>query len=102
MRKIIDPETKKELKVYTFEQVFSKMLKSKKRRKIYEEELARRRLAYQIKLTRQAKKLSQTQVARKANMPQSVIARLESGKHSVSLDTLSRVAYALGKKVELI
>ena len=32
----------------------------------------------------------------------SVIARLESGTHSVSVDTLSKVAHALGKQVELV
>lgn len=46
--------------------------------------------------------MTQAAVARKVDMPQSVIARLESGTHSVSVDTLSKVALALGKKVELV
>ena len=46
--------------------------------------------------------MTQAAVAREADMPQSVIARLESGTHSVSVATLSKVANALGKQVELV
>jgi len=31
-----------------------------------------------------------------------VIARMESGEHSVSLDTLNKIATALGKEVQLV
>jgi len=102
MKKIIDPVTKKELKWYTAAQVFGKARKSKEFQKVYKEEVARLKLAYSIRKSREAKKLTQAAVARKAAMPQSVIARLESGSHSVSVDTLSRVAHALGKQVGLV
>ena len=100
MKKI--QEAKKELKWFTFEQTFRGVLKNKTSRKAYEEGLARRRLAQSIKDTREARKLTQAAVAEKINMPQSVIARLESGTHSVSVDTLSKVAHALGKRIELV
>ena len=77
-------------------------MKSKAFRKAYAEEKARLDLAYAIRTSREAKKMTQAAVAHKANMPQSVIARLESGTHSVSVDTLNKVAHALGKQVELI
>ena len=102
MKKIIDPITGKKLKWYTFEQVFRKASKSKAFQRAYQERLARHKLVYSIRKTREAKKLTQAAVARKANMPQSVIARLESGAHSVSVDTLSKVAHALGRQVELV
>ncbi len=102
MKKIYDPNTGKELKVYTLEQVFKKARKSKAFQKAYKEEKARLDLAYSIRKSRDAKKMTQAAVARKANMPQSVIARLESGTHSVSVATLSKVAHALGKQVELV
>ena len=102
MKKIYDPVTGKELKIYTFEQTFSKLLKNRKFKKAYEEEVARRRLSLAIRTSREAKKMTQAAVAHKANMPQSVIARLESGTHSVSVDTLNKVAHALGKQIELV
>ncbi len=40
--------------------------------------------------------LSQTEVARRMNAPQSAIVRLESGAHSPTLTTLSRYAAAIG------
>ena len=102
MKKIYDPITGKELKVYTFEQVLKKAMKSKDFRKAYAEERARLQLAFNIRTSREAKKMTQAAVAHKANMPQSVIARLESGTHSVSVDTLNKVAHALGKQIELV
>lgn len=40
--------------------------------------------------------LSQSDVARRMNVPQSAIVRLESGAHSPTLTTLSRYAAAIG------
>ena len=94
--------TKKDLTWYTLEEVFGKVSKTKGFQKGYREESARIKLARKIRETRVAKKMTQEAVAEKASMPQSVIARLESGEHSVSLDTLNRVAHALGKEVELV
>ena len=93
---------KKDLKWYTLEQVFGKHSKNKEFRRGYRDESMRIKLAVRIRETRIAKKMTQEAVAQKASMPQSVIARLESGEHSVSLDTLNRVAHALGKEVELV
>lgn len=102
MAKLKLPRSKKDLKWYTSEQVFGKSRKSKTYQKAYNEELARLKLAATIRKTRESKKMTQAAVARKVDMPKSVIARLESGTHSVSVDTLSKVALALGKKVELV
>ena len=102
MKTIRDPVTGKKLKWYTLDQVFKKARKSKAFQKAYKEEVARLTLAHKILEVRRAKKMSQAAIARKANMPQSVIARLESGTHSISVDTLSKVAHALGKQIELV
>lgn len=90
------------IKAYTFDQVLRKLSKNKGFRKGYAEEMARLKLAGQIKTIRTSKKMTQKAVAQKAGMPQSVIARIESGEHSVSVDTLSKVAHAFGKQVELV
>ena len=68
----------------------------------YEKEQAIRALPRQIREVRIAKKLTQQAVAKKAAMSQSVISRLESGDHGVSVDTLFRVAHARGKRVEIV
>ena len=41
-------------------------------------------------------------VAQKSGMPQSVIARIESGDRGISVDTLGRIAHTLGKEVQLV
>jgi len=86
----------------TVEQVFKKSVKKPAFQQAYRVETERIKIAQTIKNTRLKRRLTQATVAKRANMPQSVIARLESGNHSVSLDTLSRVANALGKQVELV
>ena len=95
-------QNKEELKWYSLDQVLEKASQSEKFKRAYNEELTRIRLAKKVRDSRLAKKMTQGDVAAKAEMPQSVVARLESGQHSVSLDTLNKVAYALGKKIELV
>lgn len=92
--------TQKQLKAYSFDNVFGKDLKSDKFREVYFRELVHLRLARQIREMRTAKKLTQKAVAQKAKMPQSVIARIESGKHSASLDTLERIGHVFNKEVQ--
>src|SRR3989344_3553509 len=89
-------------KTKTLEQVLRQELKSPKFHEAYNEEFFRLTIAREIKKLRTQKKLTQETFAHKAHMPQSVVARIESGKHSISLATLNRVAHALGKKVQLV
>ncbi len=89
-------------KLKTFDEVLKKASKSEKFSKAYDEELVRLRLASEIRLSRLKKGLTQEIVAKKARMPQSVIARVESGKRGVSLATLDRIAQAVGKKIQLV
>lgn len=89
------------LKFYTFDEVFGNLLKSKKNREIYEAKLGRLRLIRQIRELRHSKRLTQKTFATKVGMSQSVIARLESGKHSFSMNTLYQIAGAFGKKIVL-
>jgi DNA-binding XRE family transcriptional regulator len=64
-----------------------------------------REAAYKIarELIRLRKKqgLSQTEAARRAGLKQPAIARLESGAVRPTLDTIQRVAQALGRQVEV-
>lgn len=45
--------------------------------------------------------MTQTQLAEKCGMAQPNIARIEAGTYATSLDVLSRIADALGKRIEL-
>ena len=89
-------------KFYTFEEVFKKDMKSKSFRDAVNTELAQLRMKKQLRETRLKKNMSQATLAKKALMPQSVIARLETGDDGFSYDTLYRIATALGKKIQLV
>lgn len=93
---------KKQVKTKTLKQVLDKALKSSEFKDAYNEEIFRLKIATEIKNLRIQKRLTQETFAEKANMPQSVVARIESGKHSISLITLNRVANALGKQIQLV
>ena len=96
------PITKKDLKWVSLEQMLKKASKNKLFDKAYREETQRLRLAKQIRELRTSKRLTQKAVAKRADMPQSVIARIESGDRGISVDTLGRIAHTLGKEVQLV
>lgn len=100
MKKITDEKIN--LKTTNLETILKKEFKNPVFREKYQEELTKLRLAREIKTLRTAKKLTQESFAKKANMPQSVIARAESGKHTISLVTLDKLAQALGKRIEIV
>ncbi|MBI2631163.1 helix-turn-helix transcriptional regulator [Candidatus Nomurabacteria bacterium] len=90
------------LKFYTTNEVFKKALKSEAFQDSYNEEVARLKLAHQIKDIRLKRNLTQKDLAGRAQMPQSVIARIESGTHSFSIGTLNRIAKVFNKELELV
>lgn len=85
-----------------FSTMLREQLKKPGFKKAFLAEMARENLAFDLKTLRIEKKMSQKQVATKAEMPQSVIARMESGRHSVSITTLQKVAVVFGKRVGLV
>ena len=90
------------LEFYTKKEVFQSSKENKKFKDIYNEECNLIRIAKKIKILRLENKMTQKDLAKKTTMPQSVIARFESGEHSISLNTLSKIASAMGKKIELV
>ena len=101
-KKIIVTAKKNDQKWSSFEQSLGRASKVKGFTELYNEELRRLKIAKQVRELRLEQKFTQKNISEKTGMPQSVIARLESGEHSISLDTLSRIAYALGKEVALV
>ena len=92
----------KNLNFRSLKQVVAKASKSKDFQAEYTEELLRLRFAKELKTLRLQQKITQSDIAKKVSMPQSVIARMESGDHSFSLGTLYRVAKAFGKELQLV
>lgn len=87
---------------HSFDEVFGKSSKKNEFRRAYDEEIVRLRLARQIRNLRTISQMTQLVVAQKSGMPQSVIARIESGDRGISVDTLGRIAHTLGKEVQLV
>lgn len=89
-------------KFISLNKVLRKELKNENFKKIFDEEMGRLQLAHEIKTLRQKNRMTQNDVARKADMPQSVIARIESGKHSFSIITLHKIAQVFDRQVGLV
>jgi len=87
---------------HSFDEVFGKSSRKKSFRRAYDEEIVRLRLARQIRDIRTAHQMTQLGVAQKSGMPQSVVARIESGDRGISVETLGRIAHTLGKEVQLV
>lgn len=81
--------------------IFTKLKKDKEYQRYYKEASDMLDIAIQIADARKKKKLTQIQLARRIGMPQSQIARLERGNNNVTLETVSRVVNALGRRVTI-
>ncbi len=90
------------LQWYTHKEVFGKYHKDPAYMRGLNAERARLKLAAQIREIRRKKRLTQKALAEKADMPQSVIARIESGTHSFSITTLQKIAVAFNKQIALV
>lgn len=82
--------------------IIERRLKNREFRKSFSEEMSKLQLAHDIKMLRRKRKMTQKDVAVEANMPQSVIARMESGTHSFSIATLHKVARVFDKQIALV
>jgi DNA-binding XRE family transcriptional regulator len=90
------------LKFTPLSKTIERKLRSPRFREAYYEEMSRLQLAHEIKALRKEKKLTQEQVAEKTQMPQSVIARIESGTHSFSVATLHKIARVFDRQIGLV
>lgn len=62
----------------------------------------RQRIGQRIAAIRKEQNLTQTQLAERCGLQQAHIARIETGRYSVGLDTLAQIATALGKTVDFV
>ncbi|PYX06284.1 MAG: hypothetical protein DMG88_18925 [Acidobacteria bacterium] len=84
-----------------FERYFQAQMENPQMRELVEKELASLEVGTQIAKLRERKKLNQTQLAARANMSTPKISRIESKPTNVQLDTLIRIARALGARLEV-
>jgi len=63
---------------------------------------ARTNIGHRITELRNLRNLSQRELARRCNIDQAQLSRIESGLTAPTIDTLSTIAQALNARVELI
>lgn len=62
----------------------------------------RERIGQKIAAMRQEAGLSQAQLGERCGLERFHVSRIESGKHSIGLDTLTAIARALGKTLDFV
>ncbi len=88
-------------KIYTFEQHLKESLKNPEFRKEWEDSELEYQLGRVLIGKRIAKKMSQRDLAKKANTTQAVISRIEAMNSNPSIGLLKRLAEALGLKLKI-
>ena len=86
-------------KLYTLEEDLAKRLKNPEFKKSWEDSEMESQLSRALIEARLLKKISQRELARKANTTQAVVSRIESMNMNPSIGLLKRVAGALSKKL---
>jgi HTH-type transcriptional regulator/antitoxin HipB len=87
--------------VNRFDRYYRAQLESPHLRELVEKELASLEIGVQIARLRAKHRLNQTQLAALAHMSAPKISRIESTPANVQLDTLIRLAQALGARLEV-
>ncbi|MEN8237502.1 MAG: helix-turn-helix transcriptional regulator [Pseudomonadota bacterium] len=85
----------------SFEDVRDKMLQNPKVAEAYEQIKPEYDVAEALIAARLKSNLSQAEVAKRMHTTQSVVARLESGRHLPSLQTIYRYAHAVNRRISL-
>jgi len=85
----------------TVDEWLEEELQDEEFRLLWREREAAYKVAQAFVRLRKRQGLSQSEVARRAGLKQPAIARLESGAVKPTLDTIQRVARALGRHVEV-
>ncbi len=75
--------------------------KNKEYKKLLNEEQDLLDISLRISSARKKRRITQVQLAKKTGMPQSQIARIESGNYNVTLGTLFRIARALDMNIKV-
>lgn len=86
----------------TWQEHKQQLMKNPKFKAAYYELEPEYRLANDLIRLRISKNMTQAEVASKAGVSRVVVARLESGTTNPTIETVNRVAGALGKRLQLV
>lgn len=86
----------------TWKQHKQELFRNPKFKAAYDELEPEYRLANELIRARLGKKMTQAELAEKAGVSRVVVARLESGTTNPTVETVNRVAGALGKEFRLV
>ena len=89
------------MKKYTFREHLRESLKNSEFRKAWQESEAEYQISRALISARLSKKISQRELARKANTTQAVISRLESMNANPSVGLIQKIASALGLHLKI-
>lgn len=67
-----------------------------------DKELERKRIGNRIRELREQAGISQDRLAEMTGLYKQNISRIESGKYSTGIDIISKIAQALGKKIDFV
>ena len=84
-----------------WEDVKKELLKDREVAKEYKRLAPRYQLISDLIKIRIRKGLTQKELAKKIGSKQSAIARLESGRENISMDSLEKIAQAMGAKIKI-
>ena len=90
------------LKATDFEDYLAKELRDPEFKRLYDEAGRQLEIAYRINHLRRRQKISQADLAKKVGTTQSNIARIESGNENVTIQTLDKIANALGAELRVV
>ncbi|OIO06608.1 MAG: hypothetical protein AUJ52_11860 [Elusimicrobia bacterium CG1_02_63_36] len=85
----------------TLRQYLSGEMKDPEFRRLYQEADIELRVALEITKAREAKKMSQRELADALHTKQQTVSRIERGAQNVTIETLDRIARALGKGLQV-
>lgn len=86
---------------FDFNAYLKEQLKDPVFRKYYDYYGKQLEIAYQILQLRKKKKMSQLELAKRIGTKQSNIARIEAGQQNFSIETLEKIADALGSQLKV-
>ena len=92
---------KRQARGTTLRQYLRGEMKDSEFRRLYEEADIELRVALEITKAREARKMSQQELADALKTKQQTVSRIERGAQNVTIETLDRIARALGRGLQV-